>query len=87
LARLQERAAAFPDRRLVVAADRVYGGRRARKPLPVNVRHVRYPERPWYRAKQEPSCADILSTLRRVSGEEFVAGARGDRQCEEAVLA
>src|SRR5262249_34556642 len=31
---------------------------------------VQYPERPWYRRKCEPSFADLLSTLRRVSWEE-----------------
>jgi hypothetical protein len=31
---------------------------------------VRYPERPWYRHKAEPSFADMLSTLRRVSWQE-----------------
>jgi DDE superfamily endonuclease len=31
---------------------------------------VQYPERPWYRGKSEPSFADMLSTLRRVSWEE-----------------
>jgi hypothetical protein len=28
---------------------------------------VRFPVRPWYRRKQEPSFADMLTTLRRVS--------------------
>lgn len=49
--------------------------------------HVRYPERPWYRTKHEPSFADMLGTLRRVSGEEFLERARGDREREKAVLA
>lgn len=31
---------------------------------------VRYPERPWYRSKAEPSFADMISTLRRVSWAE-----------------
>jgi hypothetical protein len=31
---------------------------------------VRYPERRWYRKKSEPSFADMLSTLRRVSWQE-----------------
>lgn len=31
---------------------------------------VRFPLRPWYRRKQEPSFADMLTTLRRVSYEE-----------------
>jgi SRSO17 transposase len=33
-------------------------------------RYIRFPNRPWYRRKQEPSFADLLSTLRRVSIEE-----------------
>lgn len=32
---------------------------------------VRFPHRPWYRHKQEPSFADMLTTLRRVSYEEI----------------
>jgi len=32
-----------------------------------------FPERPWYRRKAEPSFADILSTLRRVSYEAKLA--------------
>jgi hypothetical protein len=31
---------------------------------------VRFPDRPWYTKKAEPSLADLLRTLRRVSGEE-----------------
>ena len=31
---------------------------------------VRFPDRPWYRHKQEPSFADLLTTLRRVSLED-----------------
>ena len=31
---------------------------------------VRFPFRPWYRRKEEPSFADMLTTLRRVSYEE-----------------
>jgi hypothetical protein len=31
---------------------------------------VRFPDRPWYAKKAEPSFADLLSTLRRVSWEE-----------------
>jgi len=34
-------------------------------------RQVRFPYRPWYRHKKEPSFADLLSTLRRVSCEEL----------------
>jgi hypothetical protein len=32
--------------------------------------HLRFPFRPWYTKKQEPSFADLLTTLRRVSYEE-----------------
>jgi DDE superfamily endonuclease len=31
---------------------------------------VRFPQRPWYQRKKEPSFADLLTTLRRVSYEE-----------------
>ena len=37
---------------------------------------VRFPHRPWYRKKAEPSFADMLSTLRRVSWEEKFKGVR-----------
>jgi len=33
-------------------------------------RHVKFPDRPWYRKKAEPSFADILTTLRRLSWTE-----------------
>jgi hypothetical protein len=33
-------------------------------------RWLRFPFRPWYRHKQEPSFADLLTTLRRVSYEQ-----------------
>jgi hypothetical protein len=32
-------------------------------------RYVQFPNRPWYRRKEEPSFADILTTLRRRSWE------------------
>jgi hypothetical protein len=35
-------------------------------------RHLRFPERRWYQHKQEPSFADLLTTLRRVSYEEKI---------------
>lgn len=34
---------------------------------------VKFPERPWYRQKREPSFADIMSTLRQLSYESNVA--------------
>lgn len=39
----------------------------------VGHRFLRYPFRPWYTHKQEPSFADLLTTLRRVSYEEITA--------------
>jgi hypothetical protein len=33
-------------------------------------RHVRFPDRPWYTKKEEPSFADLLTTLRRLSWQE-----------------
>jgi hypothetical protein len=35
---------------------------------------LRYPDRPWYRHKAEPSFADLLSAVRRRSWEEAFAG-------------
>jgi hypothetical protein len=35
---------------------------------------VRFPDRPWYPWKEEPSFADMLSTLRRRSWEDLLAG-------------
>lgn len=32
--------------------------------------HVQFPDRPWYRRKSQPSFADMLTTLRRVTWEE-----------------
>ena len=32
----------------------------------VGHRHVEFPERPWYQRKEEPSFADMLTTLRRL---------------------
>ncbi len=34
----------------------------------------RFPDRPWYRRKKEPSFADMLSTLRRRHGKTFLRG-------------
>jgi DDE superfamily endonuclease len=36
-------------------------------------RFLQFPQRPWYRHKEEPSFADMLMTLRRVSCEEKTA--------------
>ena len=40
---------------------------------------VRFPFSPWYPKKQEPSFADILTTLRRVSYEEKTEGLPPER--------
>jgi hypothetical protein len=37
---------------------------------------VRFPERPWYPWKSEPSFADMLTTLRRVTWEEKISPVR-----------
>jgi len=37
-------------------------------------RHVMFPIRPWYRKKREPSFADLLTTLRRLSWQEKLRG-------------
>jgi SRSO17 transposase len=36
----------------------------------VGYRFLRFPRRPWYRGKHEPSFADLLTTLRRVSYDD-----------------
>jgi hypothetical protein len=41
-------------------------------------RHLQFPYRPWYPGKQEPSFADLLTTLRRVSCQEKTEGLRSD---------
>ena len=35
-------------------------------------RHLKLPDRPWYRKKAEPSFADMLTTLRRISWEDLM---------------
>ncbi len=35
--------------------------------------YLQFPDRPWYTKKAEPSFADMLSTLRRLSWEEKLA--------------
>jgi hypothetical protein len=36
----------------------------------VGHRHVQFPDRPWYTKKREPSFADMLTTLRRLSWQD-----------------
>lgn len=35
-------------------------------------RHLQFPDRPWYPQKEEPSFADMLTTLRRLSWQEKI---------------
>jgi hypothetical protein len=50
-------------------------------------RFVSYPDRPWYRDKAEPSFADLLSTLRRVSWQDQFPGVEWERGDRETALA
>ena len=36
--------------------------------------YVKFPDRPWYHKKHEPSFADMLSTLRRLSWQDKLRG-------------
>jgi hypothetical protein len=38
----------------------------------VGHRHVQFPDRPWYLHKEEPSFADMLTTLRRLSWQDKI---------------
>ena len=50
-------------------------------------RSVRFPDRPWYPGKEEPSYADILAALRRESWRGQFAGVDWERGGEETPLA
>ena len=50
-------------------------------------RQVSYPDRPWYPGKAEPSYADILGTLRRVSWQGQFPGMDWERGGQETPLA
>ena len=43
-------------------------------------RDVQFPHRPWYKKKKEPSFADMLTTLRRLSWEELWREAVGNER-------
>jgi hypothetical protein len=47
---------------------------------------VRFPLSPWYTKKREPSFADILTTLRRVSYQEKIDGAPSKRTSLKTLL-
>jgi len=42
-------------------------------------RFLQFPDRPWYTDKTEPSFADMLTTLRRVSWEDKLSTVRSKR--------
>jgi hypothetical protein len=48
---------------------------------------LRFPQRPWYRRKREPSFQDMVTTLRRKSWEEKLAGVVPARGLHEKWLA
>ena len=50
-------------------------------------RQVVYPDRPWYPGKAEPSYADILGTLRRVSWQGLFPEVDWERSGQETPLA
>jgi len=50
-------------------------------------RSVRFPFRPWYKKKVEPSFADMLTTLRRLSYDEKLAGLLHDEARLETWIA
>jgi hypothetical protein len=50
-------------------------------------RHVQFPYRPWYRKKKEPSFADMLTTLRRLSWSELLARSLTKQGLRKTLLA
>ena len=48
---------------------------------------LRFPHRPWYRKKQEPSFADLLTTLRRLSHEDNLRTLLAEQGAEKTSLA
>lgn len=53
----------------------------------VGHRHVEFPFRPWYKKKKEPSFADMLTTLRRLSWTELWQGSVPKRGLLKTLLA
>lgn len=53
----------------------------------VGHRHVKFPDRPWYRRKRDPSLGDMLTTLRRMSWTEHFRGVLGKRGVAKKRLA
>lgn len=50
-------------------------------------RHVQFPDRPWYTQKEEPSFADMLTTLRRLSWRDKIRVLPIQRGLAKKVLA
>jgi hypothetical protein len=50
-------------------------------------RHLQFPDRPWYPGKEEPSFADLLTTLRRESWRENIRTLPWPRRQAEKCLA
>jgi hypothetical protein len=50
-------------------------------------RSVRFPFRPWYKKKVEPSFADMLTTLRRLSYDEKTEGLLSEQTGLESWIA
>jgi SRSO17 transposase len=48
--------------------------------------HVKFPIRPWYPRKKEPSFADMLGTLRRLSWMELWEGAGSNRDQQNKIF-
>jgi hypothetical protein len=48
---------------------------------------VEFPSRPWYRQKEEPSFADMLTTLRRLSYAEKIEGVVEDESVMKTWIA
>lgn len=53
----------------------------------VGHRHVQFPDRPWYKKKREPSFADMLTTLRRLSWQDKIRGVLPQRGRAKKLLA
>lgn len=48
--------------------------------------YVQFPRRDWYKKKKEPSFADMLSTLRRLSWTELWQGSVGNEEATKKIL-
>jgi SRSO17 transposase len=53
----------------------------------VGHRFVRFPDRPWYRQKREPSFADMLTTLRRMSWLDYFRRLHSKPGCAKKCIA